>query len=91
MRRVRRDGAKDSNKSSPGVLEDVVVREAKDGKTRSGQPRLALRVVLDPLGVNGAIGLDDQRRFGAEEVDDEPPQGLLPSKLEPCHLASSQE
>jgi hypothetical protein len=73
------------------VLEDVLIRDAKDREASGDEPCVALRVSLDLPFMDGAIRLHDQGGLFAEEVDDERPNRLLPAELEASEPAPAQE
>ena len=72
------------------MVQDLVVREAKDDKASSHQPSVAAAVAQRLGEVRSAIRFDDEAGFLAEEVDDEGADGMLSSELGLHKLPAAQ-
>jgi hypothetical protein len=64
-----------------GVFEDVAVEEAQDREPEALEPVIARGVPSSFASVRSPVGFDHEPGFGAEEVDDEGPDGVLATKL----------
>ena len=73
------------------MAQDLVVGQTQDDEASRHQPSVAA-AVSQRLGVVwSAIGLDDETRFLAEEVDDEWSDGVLSPELRLHDLPAAQQ
>jgi len=83
------DGARDAVQDGGGIVEYLTVLEAQSRETSRGEPSIAPLIGERRWKVTVTIGLDDDARFVAEEVDDEGAERLLPAELGADKLATS--
>ena len=73
--------ATDLVEDAVGMVQDDVVGQTKDDKTRGGKPSIAAAVAQGLGEVRGAICFDDEACFLAEEIDDERSDGMLTTEF----------
>ena len=78
---MRSEKTTDLVKDAVGMVQDDVVGQTKDNKTRAGKPSIAAAIAQGLGKVRGAICFDDEACFLAEEIDDERSDGMLTAKL----------
>jgi hypothetical protein len=72
------------------MVQNLVVRQAKDDKASSSQPSIAAAVAQRLGEVRSTIRFDDEAGFLAEEVDDEWSDGMLSAELGLHNLPAAQ-
>ena len=63
------------------MVQDQVVGQTKDDKTRGTKPSIASAVAQGLGEVGGTISFDDEARLLAEEVDEEGSDGMLTAEF----------
>jgi hypothetical protein len=63
------------------MVQDQVVGQTEDDKTRGGKPCIAPAVAQGLGEVRGTISFDDEARCFAEEVDEEGSDGMLTAEF----------
>jgi hypothetical protein len=67
-----------------------MIPKAKDSKPLRAEPRTPLLVVIDSTRMLITVELDDDLPIKTDEVNDEPADGRLLTKLEPAELLAAQ-
>jgi hypothetical protein len=75
-----------------GITDSDIVRETDDLEPLAPQPRIACEIMFDLVRtlVHISVQLHDQTALQTDEVDDERPNGMLPSEAKAPLLATAQ-
>ncbi len=71
-------------------VENLVLVEPQDGEPQSGQARVTVRIGGRALAMVRAVYFHDQPGWQAYEVDDPPPDDVLPPEPPAVQLPSTQ-
>ena len=73
----------DASEDGIEIGQDLLVAEPDDGVAKQLEVLSPVGIVLDPVVVDRAVDFDDQAKFGAAQIQDIRPDGVLPPELQP--------